>query len=88
MSDPNANTPSSLATAVQLILWSVVAGVVLSALGITPFNLLDRLGLIVRRVRDLGFDAVHWGLQYFLLGAMLVVPIWLLLRLLRGRGPR
>jgi ABC-type enterochelin transport system permease subunit len=84
----NNGAPSALATVVQLIIWSVVVGVVLSALGITPFNLFERLGLIVRNISHLGLDAVHWGLQYLLLGAVIVVPVWLLMRVLRGRGQR
>ena len=80
--------PSHLTTILQLVVWSVVVGVVLSALGITPTNIIERLGLIVRRISDLGFGAVHWAIQYFLLGAVIVVPIWLVTALLRGRGPR
>jgi hypothetical protein len=83
----NENRPSShFSTIIQLIVWSVVVGVVLSALGITPFNLFDRLGLLVQRVYDLGFGAFHWAFQYFLLGAIVVVPIWLFMTVLRGRG--
>ncbi len=84
MADNNP-TPSTMATVVQLVIWSVVVGVVLSALGITPFNLFERLGLIARRISDLGFDAVHWGVQYLVLGAVIVVPVWLIMRVLRGR---
>jgi Family of unknown function (DUF6460) len=70
---PNNGSPSTAATVAQLVIWSVVVGVVLSALGITPFNLVERLGLILRRISDLGFDAVHWALQYLILGAVIVV---------------
>lgn len=80
------NRSSTVNTVIQLVVWSVVVGVVLSALGITPFNLVDRLGLIVRRISDLGFGAFHWAFQYFLLGAVIVVPIWLITTLLRGRN--
>jgi hypothetical protein len=61
---------------------------VLSELGITSANIFEQLGLIVRRISDLGFSAVHWAIQYFLLGAVIVVPIWLVMTLLRGRGSR
>lgn len=79
---------SHVSIIVQLVVWSVVVGVVLSALGITPANIFEQLGLIVRRISDLGFGAVHWAIQYFLLGAVIVVPIWLVMTLLRGRGSR
>jgi hypothetical protein len=86
MNDNSRGSPVS--TIVQLVIWSVVVGVVLSALGITPFNLVERLGLIVRRISDLGFGAFHWAAQYLLLGAVIVVPVWLVMRLFGGRGGR
>jgi hypothetical protein len=72
-------------TIIRLVLISIAVGIVFSALGITPFNLVERLEQIVRRVTDLGFDAVRWAFSYFLLGAIIVFPVWLVLRLLRGR---
>jgi hypothetical protein len=32
----------------------------------------------------MGFDAVKWLWRYLLLGAAVVVPIWLIVRLLRA----
>ena len=54
---------------IRLVLISIVVGIVFSALGITPFNLVERLEQIVRRITDLGFDAFRWAFNYFLLGA-------------------
>jgi hypothetical protein len=85
MREPTSRA-AAWSTALQLVVWSIVVGVVLSALGITPFNLFERLGLIAARIYDLGFGAVHWIVQYFLLGAVIVVPIWLVIRLVRGRS--
>ena len=34
----------------------------------------------------MGFDAVRWVWRYFLLGAVLVVPIWLIIRF--AKAPR
>jgi hypothetical protein len=43
----------------------------------------------VRNILNLGFDTFHWALQYFLLGVVVVVPIWFVMRLLSGpRGPK
>jgi type IV secretory pathway VirB3-like protein len=39
---------------------------------------------LVRAVWDMGFDAIVWLWRYFLLGALIVVPIWLVLRLMRA----
>ena len=74
-------------TVIRLVLLSVVVGIVFSALGINLFNIVERLQLLVRRIADLGFDAFHWAFNYFLLGAVVVVPIWFVVRLLK-RDPK
>jgi hypothetical protein len=76
---------SVVGTLVRLVLLSIVVGIVFSALGITPFNIVERVQLLVRRIADLGFDAFHWAFNYFLLGAIIVFPIWFIVRLLRRR---
>jgi hypothetical protein len=73
-----------LAVLARLVLLSVVVGVILSAVGLDPWNILRSIENLIRNVWDMGFDAVRWLWRYFLLGAALVVPIWLLVRLTRG----
>ena len=76
-------------TIIRLVLLSIVVGIVFSALGITPFNLVESLQRLVHRIADLGVDAFRSGFQYFLLGAVVVIPVWFLVRLLsRPRDPR
>ena len=65
----------------RLIIISIVVGIVLSALGITPENVFERLQFLIQRIYDMGFGAVEWLFQYFLIGAVIVVPIWLISRL-------
>ncbi|MGB3719415.1 MAG: integrase [Proteobacteria bacterium] len=67
---------------IRLALLSVVVGVVLSALDITPWDFLHRLDVMVRRIFDLGFASLEWLLQYFLIGAVIVFPIWFIARLI------
>ena len=69
----------------RLVLLSVVVGVVLSALGIHPSQILYHLRILAGRLYDMGFGAFHWVIQYFLLGAVIVFPVWLIGRLLGGR---
>lgn len=74
----------------RLALISLVVGVVLSALGITPYNFIYNIEVVLRRIYDLGLASFDWVLQYLLLGAMVVVPVWLIARLFglfRSRGP-
>ena len=73
-----------LAVVVRLVLLSIVVVFILSAAGLDPLNILHSIEKLVRQVWDMGFDAVRWVWRYFLLGAVLVVPVWLLVRLTRG----
>lgn len=71
----------------RLALLSILIGVILQALGLDPWNIIDSLRRLLLYVWDMGFDAVRWLWRYLLLGAVVVVPIWLVVRLLRvARG--
>ena len=74
---------SPLAVLGKLILLSILIGVVLSALGLDPLNIFASLQRLVRDIWNMGFDAVRWLWQYFLLGAVIVIPIWLIMRFVR-----
>src|SRR5579872_3143165 len=79
---------SPLAVLGRLILVSVLVGVILSALGLDPWNIVQSVERLIRDVWNMGFDAVRWMWRYFLLGAVIVIPIWILMRLVnapRGR---
>ena len=72
----------------RLVLLSILIGVILEVLGLDPWNVIDSLRRLILRIWDMGFDAVRWLWRYLLLGAALVVPIWLTMRLMgvaRGR---
>jgi Na+/H+-dicarboxylate symporter len=71
-----------LAVILRLALISIVVGIVMKALGIDLSNFFDRINQLLRSLYDLGFGAVEWVLEYLLLGAIVVVPIWLVARLL------
>lgn len=73
---------------IRLALISVVVGILLSVFGITPRNFFQTLDDLARYVYDMGFGAIEWVLQYMVLGAMIVIPIWLIARLLRADRTR
>ena len=75
---------SPLSVAVRLILLSILVGVILSAIGLDPRDIWRSLERLVRSILDMGWDAIAWAWRYFLLGAAIVVPIWLLVRLAKG----
>lgn len=77
-----------VAVVVRLVLLSILVGVLLSAFGITPRNFFATIDGLARWVYDLGFSAVEWLLEYLVLGAMVVVPLFLLNRLLSWSGDK
>jgi hypothetical protein len=79
---------SPLTVAFRLILLSILVGVVLAAIGFDPWNIVHSIQLLFQRIWDLGFDAINGLWRYFLLGAVIVIPIWLISRMFgapRGR---
>jgi hypothetical protein len=75
---------SPLAVIFRLILLSILVGVILKVLGLDPFDIVRSIEELVRYVWNMGFDAVVWLWRYFLLGAVVVIPIWLIIRLVRA----
>jgi hypothetical protein len=73
-----------LAVLGRLILLSILVGVILSAIGFDPANIIESARRLVQAIWDMGFDAVRWAWRYFLLGAIVVVPIWFIVRLTRA----
>jgi hypothetical protein len=79
---------SPLAVLGRLVLLSILIGVILSALGLDPWNIIQSIERLIRSIWNMGFDAVRWLWRYFLLGAVIVIPIWIVMRLVnapRGR---
>jgi hypothetical protein len=68
----------------RLILISILVGVILAAVGLDPFDIVRSLQRLVLSIWNMGFDAFRWLWRYFLLGAVLVIPIWLIMRLVNA----
>jgi len=80
------NPPLVLA---RLVILSLIVGVVLAALGFSPYDIIQNLRDLAARIYDMGFAAVEKAFRYFLLGAVIVFPIWVVMRVFRlfGREP-
>ena len=79
---------SPLSVAFRLIMLSILVGVVLAAIGLDPWNIVSSIRRLFNWIYDLGFDAINGLWRYFLLGAVIVIPIWLISRMFgapRGR---
>lgn len=71
---------------VRLAILSLIVGVVLAALGFSPFEIIDSIRRLAERIYDMGFAAVEKAFRYFLLGAVIVFPVWIVMRLLKSLG--
>ncbi len=74
---------SPAAVLLRLAVISFVLGIVLNALGVSPFDILDGLRELAWRIWLNGFESIEWIVRYFLLGAVIVFPVWLIVRLFK-----
>ncbi|MBZ9605637.1 MULTISPECIES: DUF6460 domain-containing protein [Phyllobacterium] len=70
---------------VKLIVVSLVVGVVMNAFDWSPIDILYGFENFIRRIWNLGFGAIERFAAYFLLGAVVVIPCFIILRLLSYR---
>lgn len=69
-------------TIIKLLVISFVVGIVMSALNFTPFDIWYGIRDFFVSIYNLGFDALGQVGKYFVLGAGIVVPIFLIMRFL------
>ncbi len=69
------------AVIIRLAILSILLGIMLSFFDLDPFNFWNSLRNLFLRIYDMGFGAVEWMVRYLLLGAVIVVPIWIIGRL-------
>ena len=69
-------------TLFRLAVLSFVVGLVFAIFGIDPIDLWKEFGTTIEKVWTLVFDAITWGWKYSVLGAIVVLPLWILYRLL------
>jgi len=67
---------------VRLIVVSFVVGIVLETFGFDPGTLFAEALRSARQVVELGFSDIRQVGRILLTGAMVVVPVWLVMRLL------
>lgn len=75
---------SPLGVLFKLVIVSLLVGIVLSALGLTPMTLVEGVIDFFHRLWTLGFDALGQFGDWLILGATLVIPVWLLMRVLEA----
>jgi hypothetical protein len=75
---------SPLSILVKLIFLSLLVGAFLAFLDVTPFELGNRILHMLRSLFGLSFDAIRDIGRWILYGAIIVVPIWLVVRLFKA----
>ena len=69
------------AVILRLVVISIIVGIVLSALNIRPDEIFYHIRRLIERLSELGFAWVETVIRWFLVGAVVVIPIWLIVRL-------
>jgi len=72
----------------RLVFVSLIVGAFLMWLDIRPVDVFRAITDLINRIWGLGFDAIREVANYILAGAVLVIPVWLILRLMNMRDGR
>jgi hypothetical protein len=72
----------------RLVFVSLIVGAFLMWLDIRPIDVFRTINDLINRIWGLGFDAIRVVADYILAGAVIVVPVWLVLRLMNMRDGR
>lgn len=76
------------AVAVRLLVVSFVVGMLLAMFGFDPETIYVRFVELARHILDFGLTDLRQFGRILLTGAMVVVPIWFVLRLMDSRRAR
>lgn len=79
---------SPAAVALRLLVVSFVVGLVLATFGFDPETIYENLANAIRRLIEFGLTDMRQFGRVLLTGAMVVVPIWFVLRLMDARRAR
>jgi hypothetical protein len=68
---------TAVSTIVKIAIISLLVGLALAFFDISPRSLVENLGETVVDIYEVVLGFLKWSLKYVLLGAVVVVPIWL-----------
>ena len=72
---------SPIAVLAKLLLASFVVGALLWGMDLTPVTLFEQLSAVIRALWSMAGDLGRHALTWVLLGAVVVIPVWFVLRL-------
>lgn len=79
---------SVISTLFKFAIVSVILGAVLNIFDISAASVLKDMGLTVDNVSKLVANAFEWALPHFVLGAIVIIPVWIIIYLLRPPSMR
>lgn len=71
-------------TLVRLIFLSILAGALMAIFRVTPFEVINMISDTIEQLLADHFRLIRDIFRYFIYGAMIVVPIWLILRIVNA----
>lgn len=74
-----------LRVALKLIVVSFLVGIVMATFGWSPWDIVEGIREFFSGLWHMGFDALYRFWQYFVLGAAVVFPVFIILRILSWR---
>jgi hypothetical protein len=74
------------AVLVKLVFLSILVGAFLSLFGLTPPDIIRGVKHLIDSLLSMGTEAIREVLRYLVYGAVIVVPLWLLMRLFGSKA--
>jgi Family of unknown function (DUF6460) len=69
----------------KLVIISIIVGVVMRSFGWSALDVVQGIRTFIMRIWNMGFSAIEQFADYLILGAAIVIPAFLLLRLFAMR---
>lgn len=77
--------PATVAkTIVKLVALSLLVGWAITFFEITPEDIFRDFGKTLRAIYDAAKGAIEWSAGYIVIGAVVVIPIWLILTVINA----
>lgn len=67
-----------IAGLIKLSIASLLAGSLLSLVGVTPRSVIESTGMTPQQLQDGVFNALAWSAPRLLMGAVIILPVWFL----------
>lgn len=74
---------NAMSTLVKFVLVAVFVGAVLNEFNISTDEVLADVGLTPTHIMQILREGIDWALPHFILGALVLIPIWLIIFLLK-----